>query len=218
MSLPPTTVEPKSSMSTDLGRDDMASIKGWWRQNGGTLALVAALSLSLGSAAYYYVGGGRLPWSSFPPRVLAIGTQLPATLHIDSADGRSFTLDFAADSRPTVLYILSPICEWCRSNETNIKTLVAATNQRFRYIGLSTLSIGLKEYVAQGHAPFPVYYFQSRSVRRELGIAATPETVVVSPAGKVMQVWTGAYMQSNLIRVQQFFHVTLPGISKVTAN
>lgn len=192
----------------------MSSVKDFVKGNGGTLALIFMLALSLGLNVYM-LRTGRPPWASSPPALLKIDAQLPAVLPLETADGQPMMLSFASDSRPTVLYVLSPACEWCKKNQANVKTLVAATSNRFRYVGLATVPIGLKEYIDQGSAPFPVYFVKSRAVSRKLGIRGTPDTIVVSPDGKVKEVWEGAYIDPNLKKVEGFFGVKLPGVQEV---
>lgn len=198
----------------------MSQTRDLLRRNGGTVFLLAVLALSLGTNVVLggLLEGGRLPWSPPPPQPLRAGAQLPGALPLETADGTAVTLSFAGDSRPTVLYILSPLCEWCKRNEANIKALVAETGQGYRYVGISFVSDGLREYVAQGSAPFPVYYAKSESVGRELRILGTPETIIVSPRGRVVKVWTGAYVQPNIAQVERFFHVKLPGLPQNAAT
>ena len=58
-----------------------------------------------------------------------------------------------------------------------------------RFVGLSTLSVGLKDYIAQGHAPFQVYAVQSPEQTAKLGLTGTPDTILVGPGAKVERVW-----------------------------
>lgn len=193
-----------------------ASIKNILRRNGGTLALLVAFGLSLGLNVYL-LRFGEPPWAPAPPQLLKANDRLPATLTLVTAEGRPVSVSFAASSHPTVLYVLSPLCEWCKRNEKDMKELVAATHDRFRYIGLSTITKGLKQYIADGSAPFPVYYVKSTSLLMKLGVFETPETIVVNPEGKVEQVWAGAYQADNLKKVDAFFGVKLTGVQAVAA-
>lgn len=192
----------------------MSSPRDFLERNPGTLALTLVLALSLGLNVYL-LRVGRAPWAPSPPQLLKVNDQLPAAVSLVRADGKPVTVSFAADTRPTVLYVLSPFCEWCKRNEKDMKELVNATGNRFRYVGLSTVSKGLKQYIAKGEAPFPVYYVKSKALSRKLGILGTPETIVVSPAGKVEQVWEGAYLSANLKNVDKFFGVKLTGVQEI---
>lgn len=113
--------------------------------------------------------------------------------------------------------MFSPLCGWCKKNEANIKALAAETGSRFRFVGLSTLSVGLKDYIAQGHAPFQVYAVQSAEQAAKLGLTGTPDTILVGPGAKVERVWMGAYMGDNQKQVQEFFGAKLPGLQEVAA-
>jgi hypothetical protein len=49
------------------------------------------------------------------------------------------------------------------------------------------------------------------NTRRALKLGATPQTLVVSPAGKVLQNWSGAY-GDNAKQVESALHIVLPGL------
>lgn len=194
----------------------MSSSKHFLAGNAGTLALVSMLALSL-ALNVYFLKFGEPPWAAAPVQPLKVDAQLPAALQLVTAEGKPVTISFASDTRPTVLYVLSPLCEWCRRNEKDMRELVGATRHSFRYVGLSSVPNGLKQYIAKGEAPFPVYYVKSQALRRKLGIMGTPETIVVSPKGRVVRVWEGAYLKSNLKKVDAFFGVKLTGVQAVAA-
>lgn len=44
-------------------------------------------------------------------------------------------------------------------------------------------------------------------------LGSTPQTIVISPEGKVLQDWAGACVGEQKSQVEAFFHVTLPGIA-----
>ncbi|HWG57560.1 MAG TPA: TlpA disulfide reductase family protein [Candidatus Acidoferrales bacterium] len=191
------------------------SVKTFLSRSGGTAVLVAVLAASLGLNVYL-ARTGVFPHGK-APAALKVNAVLPATLPLQDADGKAVSLNFASDARPTVLYVLSPLCSWCKRNEPNMKALYSATNSRFRYVGLSIESKDLKKYIADGREPFPVYYVSDKNVDQKLGITGTPETIVVSPQAKVEQVWQGAYLDVNQKEVQKFFDVKLPGLQEVAA-
>jgi hypothetical protein len=180
---------------------------------GGATAFVLAVALSIGLNAY--LTGTRLLSHSEETAKLKVNSTLPVALLLQDVDGKKVSLQFANDPRPTVLYVLSPLCGWCKRNEPNVRTLAAATGSRFRYVGLSIETRDLKKYIAEGHAPFPVYLIPSKDLIRSLGLSGTPETIVVSPTAKVEQLWEGAYLDTNRLQVEKFFGVKLPGLSRV---
>jgi hypothetical protein len=73
----------------------------------------------------------------------------------------------------------------------------------------------LKQYIAAGRAPFPVYQIESQDQAQRLGLSATPTTIVVGPGAKVLKVWTGAYMDKNQPEVEKYFGAKLPGLQEV---
>jgi hypothetical protein len=193
------------------------SVERFFKDNGGTLVLMLMLTLSLGLNIHLVRRGTLDPRSERAP-ALKIGAQIPSPLLLVDSDSKPVSIDFTDDSRPTVLYVLSPLCSWCKRNEPNMKALVSTTRGRFRYLGLSIESNELKQYITAGRAPFPVYLIDSNDVKRELEVNSTPETIVVSPTGKVQQIWEGAYFDTNQEQVEKFFGVKLPGLQEPTAT
>jgi len=43
-------------------------------------------------------------------------------------------------------------------------------------------------------------------------VGGTPNTLVISPEGRVLKNWRGAYMDDLQREVEQYFEVELPGI------
>lgn len=189
----------------------MSWFKSFVSKNAGTAALMLALCSSLGLNVFLAHQAG------YPRKAVVVlkeNMKLPSPLPLLDADGKPVSLAFD-DQRPTVLYVLSPQCGWCKKNESNIKTLTAAADSRFRFVGVSLNPENLKEYIAAGRAPFPVYQVASREEMEKLGLSATPETIVVGPGAKIQKVWTGAYMQQNQPEIEKYFGVKLPGLQDV---
>jgi hypothetical protein len=74
-------------------------------------------------------------------RVLSVPSSVrPGVLvrHLGALDsqGREVEVTFVTD-RPTVIYVTSPGCKWCRRNLNNIQTLVDARSKEYRFIVLS---------------------------------------------------------------------------------
>lgn len=181
----------------------------------GTTALAVALTMSLTMNVYLARKAGPGVWAA-SSKTITINDRLPSPLAVVDADGKATTLTFD-DSRPTVVYVLSPLCTWCKKNEANIKAVAASSASRFRFVGLSLVSTNLKEYVADRHAPFPVYAVKSQEQAAKLGLGGTPTTLIVGSGARVQKIWTGAYMGDNVKPVEQFFGVTLPGLQEVQA-
>lgn len=184
-------------------------------RNAGTSALVLTLSISLGLNVYFAWKIRKTSIRTFPE--IKVNDKLPSPLLLLDADGKSVRLGFD-DPRPTVLYVLSPLCSWCKRNEANIKKISELAGSRFRFVGLSLVSTNLKEYVAEGRAPFPVYRVQSQDQAVRMGLGSTPTTIVITPGARVEKVWTGAYMSENVKQIEEFFGVKLPGLEELDGS
>lgn len=170
------------------------------------LLLAASLSLNV------YLGVTR-------PRVVEGNTArlLPGT-KVDpftavGADGKSLTISYDGTNKPTVLYVLSPSCIWCRRNQANIDKIAETKANDFRFIGLSLGEEGLKEYAEQYGLKFPVYAGLTKETVQSLGLGGTPQTIVVSSEGNVLKVWSGAYLENMQPEVEAFFGIQLPGLT-----
>ncbi len=193
----------------------MPTVRSCLKDNVGLVALFSVLtaSLSLNVAL-----GWRLRGAS--PSLKRGGVQeqslLPEIPAVD-ANGRRVVLSFA-ESRGTVLYVLSPSCRWCQKNSANIRALAAARGGDLRFVGLSTRRDRLPQYLAEHPVGFPVYSLESEALTRSLGLLATPQTVVVGTGGRVEKVWVGAFLPESQAEVERFFDVKLPGLEEVVAD
>lgn len=186
------------------------SLKNAIGRNIGTVALTAMLALSLGFNVYMAHNGG-LRSHPKPVALLKPGASLPPSINVEDATGKPVRVNFAEDARPTVLYVLSPQCGWCKRNETNMKALYAADSDKYRFIGVSLVSLNLAKYIADKREPFPVYLLPKETIQ-QLHVLGTPETIVVGPDAKVIHAWEGVYVQQNQTEVEKYFGVKLPGL------
>ncbi|MCS6806944.1 MAG: hypothetical protein RMM98_09760 [Acidobacteriota bacterium] len=147
---------------------------------------------------------------------LSIGMTVPPVMATD-LKGKQETISYAGYSMPTVLYIFSPTCVWCDLNTENIKTLVAFSRNTFRFIGLSLTEAELQEYLNIHQLNFPVYELLPDTIGR-LGLGVTPQTIVVSPEGKVLRNWIGAYGGRTQREVEAYFGIALPGLPSKELN
>ena len=189
----------------------MTSLKDSISRNFGTAALITALALSLGLNVFLASRGGFAKRAS-TPSTLQTGASVPAHLPLEDVNGRPVNISFADDQRPTVLYVLSPHCGWCKRNEANMAALYAASSEKYRFIGVSIDDHDLQKYIEDRREPFPVYLLKSGDIARQLHITGTPETIVVNPAGKVIHAWEGVYVSTNEAEVEKFFGAKLPGL------
>lgn len=186
------------------------SLKDALARNIGTAALTIMLALSLGLNVYLASNGGLRPHPK-PVALLKPGASLPSSLSVEDATGKPVRVNFADDARPTVLYVLSPQCGWCKRNEGNMKALYAADSDKFRFVGVSLVSENLAKYVNDKREPFPVYLLSKDAIEK-LQVVGTPETIVVGPDAKVIHAWGGVYVQQNQTEVEKYFGVKLPGL------
>lgn len=135
--------------------------------------------------------------------------------HIVVSDlyGEQQSLSLTDTGKPTVLYVLSPACKWCERNMQNIRVLASLRGESFRFIALSLDEKNLDEYVAGNHFTFPVYKRPTPDTIRELGLESTPQTIIVSPDGRVAKNWVGAYGERLRPEVEAYFGVELPGLT-----
>lgn len=125
--------------------------------------------------------------------------------------GKTATLNLLGDSKSTILYVFSPQCSWCARNLENLKALATVNGEKYKLIGLSTSSAGLNDYVVEHGLGFPVYAMLP-SDRTGLR-TGTPRTLVISADGKIIENWFGAYGGELQKKVEDYFQVTLPGVT-----
>jgi hypothetical protein len=131
-----------------------------------------------------------------------------ARLVVTDQSGVGTELNNWEGSQETVLYVMQPSCVWCIRNESQIRFLAEKSRERYRFIGLTLTEDGLAAYLRAHPLPFPVYVISSDSAKG-LGRVSTPETIVVSRAGLVLKVWTGAFLDENRRSMNKFFSVNL---------
>lgn len=119
------------------------------------------------------------------------------------------------DRRPLVLYAFTTRCPWCLRNIPNIKALAAAVASRFRVaaLALDTDREAIAHYVATNGLTLPVYTRLSSQTIEAYGLGSVPLTLVVSPEGKLLQRWRGAYTGPSRQEIEDFFDVSLPGLA-----
>jgi len=71
---------------------------------------------------------------------------------------------------------------------------------------LSLVKTDLHDFIQREDLGFPVYTDLAASAIAMYRLGSTPETLVVSPEGKVIKDWIGAYIQEPIrSTVEQFF-------------
>lgn len=127
--------------------------------------------------------------------------------------GKQETISYAEHGKPTVIYVFTPSCSWCDRNNQNIKTIVGLKRESFRFIGLSLADDGLSGYVESHQLTFPVYRSLAPEAIEMLGLGSTPQTIVISPDGRIVKNWIGAFGGGLKPQVEEFFNVQLPGLT-----
>ncbi len=130
-------------------------------------------------------------------------------------DGQEEVISYEGMDRPTVLYVFTPPCSWCARNMDSFKTLLDKEGGHYRFIGLSLSEETLTQYIAKNGLKLPVYSSLSPETLKTYKLGSTPQTIVISPEGEVLQDWLGAYIGDQKSQVEAFFHVSLPGLKEL---
>jgi hypothetical protein len=142
---------------------------------------------------------------------LEIGASVPP-ITAKRVNGAIETIAYSKSDGCTVLYVFTPTCIWCERNLDNIKKLAQSKDAEYRFIGLSLSDRGLSSYLASNGLALPTYTNLTPDALEAYKLHGTPQTIVVSPEGRVIQNWMGAYVGKQKSEVEAFFHVSLPGI------
>jgi peroxiredoxin len=183
--------------------------------------VLAAMTVALAvSVALNVVLAHRVRTLTYAPSAraseyqLKVGTTVPA-ITAKRLGKQEQTISFQNTNQPTVLYIFTPPCSWCARNMDNLKTLLDKERGQYRFVGLSLSEEALPEYVAKNDLNFPVYSALSPETVKTYKLGNTPQTIVVSPEGRVLQNWMGAYVGDQKSQVEAFFQVSLPGLREL---
>lgn len=144
-------------------------------------------------------------------RQLSEGDQVPSIPARD-LQGQTAVLDYGGTNLPTVLFVITPRCQWCTKNIMNMRTLVEKAGDRYRFVALSLDSEKLTEYVTEHKLNLPIYTELPYGPLHQYKLGGTPQTIVVSPEGVVMKTWSGAFADETQKDVESYFQVRLPGI------
>lgn len=142
-----------------------------------------------------------------PSDGLAEGKALPP-LDLTDRAGKRVVIDYRSDPRPTLLYVLSPSCIWCRRNSDSFKVLSQRT-KNIRILGLSLSSDGIDAFTTKAGIDFPTYT-PSPSTITNYHLGETPTTILMSRDGTVVKIWSGAYTGLTKKSIESYFKVDLP--------
>jgi peroxiredoxin len=147
--------------------------------------------------------------------LLKIGTTVPPILAKRLGAPHEEVISYQGVNQPTVLYVFTPPCSWCERNLDNFRTLFEEERGQYRFIALSLSKEGLAEYVTRNELKLSVYSGVSTETKEAYKLGGTPQTIVISPDGRVLQNWMGAYVGEQKTQVETFFRVTLPGLREL---
>lgn len=142
---------------------------------------------------------------------LKLDTLVSPFVATDSS-GRTVTVDLRQNNMPSIIYVFTPQCVWCKRNMDNFKAIASRAKDRYKLIGLSLSDDGVDAYVAAHRFDFPVYHHLDPSMRGAYGLGTTPQTIVVSADGRTLKNWVGAYTGAREKEIESFFQVSLPGL------
>jgi peroxiredoxin len=146
-------------------------------------------------------------------RGIAMGTKVAPFSARNVRTGTTDVIRYDNDRRPTVLYVFSPQCRWCVRHLPDIQNLVAQKSDGYHFLGVSLTEKGVLPYV-EGHAiSFPVYAGLSEETIRSYRLGSTPQTLVISPEGRVVKSWLGTFQGEWRHDVETYFGVSLPVVA-----
>jgi peroxiredoxin len=148
---------------------------------------------------------------------LKVGSRVPPILG-RSVTGKDQVLNYADVQIPTVLYVFTPQCEWCKRNIDNLRVLIANSGSHYRMIGISLSKTDLNEYLEKEHLNLAVYSDIDDFTRKSYYFGDTPTTIIISPDARVLDVWHGAYEDSIRKEIEGKLNVSLPGCCKDIEN
>jgi thiol-disulfide isomerase/thioredoxin len=173
----------------------------------GKLITIAASLLNLVLAVTLYSDRADFHSKTILPE-LAPGSKVPSLIGADVM-GRPVSVDFPND-RPTVLYVFSPSCGFCKKNERSAERLASALSGHIRFVAVSLDRDGLFEWLNLVRPQFSVITDLSFRTYQAYRFESTPTTIAVSSSGVVEGVWKGAYVGDNKNRIEAKFGVYLP--------
>jgi hypothetical protein len=142
-------------------------------------------------------------------RILATNAKVLPIVGND-LDGKPYTVNYARSAGPTILYVFSPSCGWCRRNLRDVRELLRVSSGKYTAVGLSLTRDGLSEYVSASGLPMQFITDIPPSTVMGYRLGGTPQTIVISKSGRVLRNWRGAYGGEVRAEVESYFGVHLP--------
>jgi hypothetical protein len=141
---------------------------------------------------------------------LGVGDTVPALRGL-GLDGRITTVSYGQDDRPTLLFVFSPACGWCKIHLPNWQAMVAQSSGRYRIVALSILPEKTAEFVAE-HGLSEAIVLVEPEPRDILAYKfhLTPQTILVDSTGTVRKNWLGAFGSGERQDIEHTLGVRLP--------
>jgi peroxiredoxin len=148
--------------------------------------------------------------SSTSTQVRPVVGEFVPPIEVITMKGDKHLISYEEINLPTVLYIFSPNCGFCKDNAENISKLHEQAKSRYRFVGISIEADNLDEILVNYGVTFPVYKQPSKNSLRVYKFSSTPQTIVISTEGKVIKNWIGEYFYSNTRKdIENFLNVKL---------
>jgi len=132
------------------------------------------------------------------------GTRVPPVVGT-SVTGDALSFSYPAD-QPTLIFSLSPRCFACEANWLRWKGFLESRERtggaaRIIFVDVSgTLDQGY--VVAHGLSAYPVVARPDARTRVRYSLSVTPQLILVSPKGIVLQVWSGALDDTDYAEIR----------------
>jgi hypothetical protein len=181
--------------------------------------LVCALVGNLVSLDIARNARGRLAlMTSSPVEERIVPGETAPPLKAKTLDGRDVTMATKDTPLPTVVYVFSPTCGWCKRNHSSVEALIKAAGARYRFVSVSMQRQDLSDYLAERPTAAQVFMEPSSDTVKTYGLGATPTTIVLNANGVVERVWVGAFTGTTRTEVEELFGVRLPDIPSSSTN
>jgi hypothetical protein len=184
------------------GTPSRARTRTEWLAHIALVALIISIAANVGRALTLKA---RLASLNPPPAVKA-GSVIKELAGKD-ASGVMRQVQLTGD-RPTLVYVSRQGCGWCQRNERNMHAIGLQASTRYRILELSPEGPGPSGEKAYGVERLTV----SEEVLQRIGARGTPYTVLLSPDGRVMETWFGAFGQRTAPSIARALAVELPGL------
>jgi len=176
------------------------------------MTVILGISLAVNLFLAYRIRKGDQASPVIRPAPLAEGAVVsPIKAH--NLDGGEVTISSQDNSNPLVVYVFTPQCSWCGRNLSNLKKILAEKHGAFRFVGVSLTDKELERYLSEKQLDLLVVMNPTAQTRNEYRLGSTPQTIVISPNGRILKNWVGAYSGTTQKEIEEYFGVRLPGLS-----